>query len=115
MASGDKYWFINHQTYLNIVQDSSGDLVSPTEVKTIRIHCKATYPTIDTVDSSDLLLPEEFEDVLLEGMKAEIYEMTGSLKEAIYYKNEFKELLKDMTAEVARGKKTNHTMRNHDL
>jgi len=115
MASGDKYWFINHQIYLNIVQDSSGDLVSPTEVKTVRIHVKALYPEITVVDTSDLLLPIEFEDVLTEGMKSEVYEMTGDMKSAVFYKQEFNRLLRDMCAEVARGKKSMHTMRNYDL
>ncbi len=110
-----KYWFINHNSYLNIVEDTGDGYVSPTEVKTLRIHVKALYPQITAVDGNTTLLPVEYEDVLLEGMKAELLEMTGDMKSAVFYKNEFNGLLRDMTAEVARGKKTNHTMLNHDL
>lgn len=113
--ANDKYWFINHNSYLNIVEDNGNALVSPTEVKTVRIHLKALYPQITAVDGNTTLLPIEHEDTLLEGMKAELFEMTGDMKSALVYKQTFAQMLKDLVAEVARGKKTNHTMINYDL
>lgn len=116
MADTKRYWFINHQKYLNIVEgDSDGDLVSPTEVKTVRIHCRALYPQVDTVDTSDLLLPLEHEDVLLEGLKAEVFEMLGDMKSARMHKAQFEIDLKEMKAQIARGMKNKHTMLNYDL
>ena len=112
---GDKFFFINHTSFLNIVIQGSDRFTSPTEVKTLRVHAKALYPTIDTVDTSTLDLPIEFENVLKIGLKAELADTTGDLKTSVFYEQKFDRKLKDMVAEVSRGKKLRHTMKNYDL